>query len=303
MNSPRRPETTRSGAQANTLLIVLILLIVALIVVLLTCHHQQQDDTISNTGNSNTTNTNKNTPTDHHPIDTAALARLELPQARAGDEIIQHRGYTLCYREAAEQAAWVAYVATAAHALGDHTERTNRFRTDPLVTTGSATNADYEGSGYDRGHLAPAEDMGWSKKTMSESFYYSNMSPQVPAFNRGVWKRLEELLRYWATEYDSIYIVTGPVLTDGLPAIGPDRVSVPAYFYKVVLVYNSGGVKTIGFLLPNEASDATLRRFIVPVDTVEARTGLDFFPRLPDDVEAKVEGRADAGEWKWTRQE
>jgi len=143
--------------------------------------------------------------------------------------------------------------------------------------------------------------MAWSEPTMSESFYYSNMSPQVPAFNRGVWKRLEELVRYWSTVYDTIYIVTGPVLTQGLPNIGPDKVSVPEFYYKVILEYNSKGIKGIGFVLKNEPSAATLKNFAIPIDSVERLTGINFFPRLPDDVENRIEADPTIGQWRWTR--
>lgn len=283
MNSVRRPS-------ANLLPLLLIVLVVILILLLFTCHREKELP-------SGTPNTGNTIPPPSQPPPTG----LQIPQINPGDEIVKHEAYTLCYREDYEQAAWVAYVATGAHTLAAHVSRTNQFQTDPLVSTGSATNADYETSGYDRGHLAPAEDMGWSKKTMAESFYYSNMSPQVPAFNRGVWKRLEELVRYWSTVYDSIYIVTGPVLTPGLPVIGSDKVSVPAYYYKVVLVYNAKGAQAIGFLLPNEASAATLKSFALPVDSIEQRTGLDFFPQLPDKIEAEIESRDAVQDWPWTR--
>jgi endonuclease G len=268
--------------KSNTLLWVLILFIIVLLVVLYTCHKQK-------------------TATSRYSIDTTALQQLQIPAIRPTDEIVQHKAYTLSYNEEDEQASWVAYVLSGQQLASAHFERTNKFLKDPLVKTGSADDEDYDGSGYDRGHLAPAEDMSWSKETMKESFYYSNMSPQVPAFNRGVWRRLEELVRYWSSAYDSIYVVTGPVLTPGLPTIGPDKVAVPEYYYKVILEYNPKGVKGIGFLLRNEESAATLKNFAVSIDSVEHLTGLDFFPRLPDDAEEKIESQLNARDWLWTR--
>jgi endonuclease G len=178
-------------------------------------------------------------------------------------------------------------------------KRSNKFIIDPLVKTGSADNSDYAGSGYDKGHLAPAGDMGWSATSMKESFYYSNMSPQVPSFNRGVWKRVEELVRAWANEYKSVYIVTGPVLTNGLPTIGHDKVSVPKYFYKVILEYNASGTKGIGFVIPNAASQESLQRYAVSIDSVEKITGIDFFPLLPDKQEKAIESNLNVNEWTW----
>jgi hypothetical protein len=118
---------------------------------------------------------------------------LPLPE----EQIISHTAYLLSYNEEHEQANWVAYMLTSSK-LGSGLERSNRFLEDPLVASGTATNADYAKSGYDRGHLAPAADMSWSMQVMQESFYYSNMSPQLPGFNRGIWKKLEEKVRDWA---------------------------------------------------------------------------------------------------------
>src|SRR5690606_14328696 len=110
------------------------------------------------------------------------------------------------------------------------TKRTDNFRPDPKIASGTATNADYLRSGYDRGHLAPAADMGWSIASMSESFYFSNMSPQMPGFNRGIWSQLEKLMRTWAIEYGNIFLATGPVFSDSLPFIGANKVSIPDYY-------------------------------------------------------------------------
>jgi endonuclease G len=226
---------------------------------------------------------------------------LEIPAVAKGDQIINHSGHTLCFSPEHAQARWVAYPIRGSQLASAHYERTDQFMPDPQAQPRSADDKDYQGSGYDRGHLASAEDMSWSRESMEESFYYSNMSPQVPAFNRGVWRRLEELVRYWSAAYDSVYVVTGPILTSELPTIGSDNVSVPRYYYKAVLEYNPKGARAIGFLLPNEASAATLKSFAVSVDSLEHLTGLDFFPALPDDVEEKLESTADIRDWRWTR--
>lgn len=219
---------------------------------------------------------------------------LEIPGGNG--EIVCHTGYTLSYNEEHEQANWVAYELT-----GKETDRkfkrTNKFIVDPNVSTGSATSKDYNNSGYDQGHLAPAADMAWSITTMKESFYYSNMSPQVPSFNRDIWKKLEEQVRDWAVEDKAVYVVTGPVLTEGLPTIGPNNVSVPKYYYKVVLDYTLPGIKGIGFIMPNAGSKEPLKTYAVTIDSVEKFTGLDFFYRLPNDQEAVIEMNLDIGAW------
>ena len=95
---------------------------------------------------------------------------------------------------------------------------------DPLIP-GTDFSVDYQKSVYDRGHLAPAAGMRYTMETMLQSFFYSNMSPQLPRFNRGVWKKLEEQVRKWAVEYDSLYIVTGPIISDSIKDLVPHRVS------------------------------------------------------------------------------
>ena len=223
---------------------------------------------------------------------------LELPRLHDSSQMITHLGYTLGYNEACEQAAWVAYSLTKQETSGI-IERGDNFTVDPKVKTGSANKADYLKSGFDRGHLAPAADMKWSEQAMDESFYFSNMSPQLPAFNRGVWKRLEEKMRDWAIIYDSILIVTGPVLNSNLKKIGPNEVCVPTHYYKVVLDFKNASSKAIGFILPNSASKDDLRNFAVSVDSVEQITGLDFFFQLNDAFEKQLEEKVCIECWEW----
>jgi len=226
------------------------------------------------------------------------INNLELPVITGRDEVVKHLGYTLSYNEKNEQANWVAYELTAGETFKT-VNRSDDFRPDDDVRTGSATNADYKGMGYDRGHLAPAADMGWSTTSMQESFFYSNMSPQVSGFNRGVWKRLEEQVRQWAVDNHAIYVVTGPLLPEHLPTIGANKVSVPRYYYKVILDYTSPELKGIGFILPNASSSLPLRSFVVTIDYVEKMTGIDFFPALPDAQEQKIEKSVCADCWSW----
>jgi endonuclease G, mitochondrial len=233
-----------------------------------------------------------------YTVRSVTISKLEIPAASPTDLIITHTGYSLSYSEANEQANWVAYELTKEE-TNKVVERTDKFIPDPQVTTGTANDNDYSGSGYDRGHLAPAADMGWSSTTMAESFYYSNMSPQLPAFNRGIWKKLEELVRAWAVEYNSVSIVTGPVLTSGLKSIGPDKVSVPNYYYKVVLDYNEPDIKGIGFILPNAGSTEPLQSFAVSIDSVERFTGIDLYPALPDAQEKLIEKTLCIQCWSW----
>ena len=223
---------------------------------------------------------------------------LELPKQVGKDAIVTHTAYTLCYNELHEQANWVAYELTATETVSIY-ERTDKFLEDPEIKTGSATAQDYAGYGYDRGHLAPAADMGWSAQSMVESFYYSNMSPQDPSFNRGIWKKCEELVRNWAVDFDKIYVATGPILTAGLSNIGSNKVSIPKYYYKVILDYSAPQGSAIGFVMPNKGSSAPLQQYAVSIDSVEKLTGIDFYAALPDALESSIEKTVDLQHWDW----
>lgn len=227
--------------------------------------------------------------------------QYELAQANGHYQTIKHKAYTLCYAEKYNQSVWVAYSLTKQQLNGKH-KRPNKFMKDPQVTSRSATNEDYANSGYDRGHLAPAADMSWSAKAMEESFYYSNTSPQIPSFNRGIWKQLEEQIRIWTEENNHLYIATGPILKGNLPSIGPNRVPVPKFYYKVVLDYTAPNFKAIGFIIQNEGTKAPLSKFAVSVDSVEKVVGIDFFYQVPKAIQQKIESRADTTEWSWSYQ-
>jgi len=220
-----------------------------------------------------------------------------LPALGSNDQLVRRLGYTLKYVEKYELPAWVAYTLQQDQIDGQE-ERENQFMPDPAVKSGTAVSADYTRSGYDRGHLAPAADFKNSYQVMKETFYMSNICPQEPQFNRGIWLDLEKMVRSWAYKYKKIYVVTGPVLEPGLPTIGRlNKVAVPRQFYKVVLYVNPPYVKGIAFLMNNEPSNAPLTAFVVSIDQVERLTGVDFFPRLPDTIEKRVEAKSTAGEW------
>ena len=198
------------------------------------------------------------------------------------DTVIKHAGFDLSYSEKYEQASWVAYILTREEVETGNEERTDDFRPDTAVISGSAVLKDYSGSGYDRGHLAPAADMKWSAQAMSESFLLSNMSPQVPGFNRGVWARLESKVRDWAVQNDSLLVITGPVLNNINTFIGESRVGVPGAYFKVIADISYPEYKAIAFLLENKSSGDDLFSFAVTIDSVEKVTGYDFFSNLPD---------------------
>ena len=219
------------------------------------------------------------------------------PSIDKGKQVVKHKAYTLEYNEQHEQADWVAYILNGDKLNGGFKRRDN-FKSDRAVTTGSASLADYKRSGYDRGHLAPAADMNWSREVMDESFFMSNMSPQTAKFNRGIWKELEAQVRMWSARNNVLYVVTGPVLTGDEPkSIGDNGVTVPEYYYKVLLDFSEPELKSIAFILPNTVGNKDLKDYAVTIDRVEEKTGIDFFEKLPDGYEAELESKFSEKEW------
>ena len=251
--------------------------------------------------------TKKATPSSPAKAERASITPLpkgsELPQLKRKrtEQIIQHEGYTVSYNADYRIANWVAYVLTDKEARSDKAERQNKFVVDPLVKGASATNEDYTRTSYDRGHLAPAGDMKWSEKAMRESFYLSNITPQKPGLNRGIWKELEEQIRLWARENGAVLIATGPVIPDEeLNRLGKNRVGVPRQFYKVLCMVVNNQLEGVGFLFENRDYGTTpLRQMMVPIDSVEQVTGIDFFPALPDDEERQMEATVHTDLWSF----
>jgi endonuclease G len=242
-----------------------------------------------------------------------ALIRNGLPEISNPGDTVHHSLMVLSYNEKHEQANWVAHMISTDINKGVLT-RTNDFRVDPKIKTGSSEERDfflrilqedstfeYDGFGYDRGHLAPSADFRWCAKAMSESYYYSNMSPQVAEFNRQIWADLESMVREYVQENNrNVYVVTGPILQDDLPRIerGVNRLSIPREYFKVVIDIEDGQSSGIGFLIPNEECDYPVISYAVSIDSIEQRTGIDFFASLPDSLENKLETNFDIKHWQ-----
>lgn len=212
-----------------------------------------------------------------------------LPSSIAG-EVVNHEYFTLSYSEPHEQAEWVAYQLKKEHLTYEDRKRPY-FIEDPKVKSKSADWRNYRGSGYDRGHLVPAGDRRFSEYAYNETFYTSNISPQDANFNAGIWNRLEQQVRYWCKTYGDLIVITGGVLEDGLKEIGDEDVDVPNAFYKIVLKDKDDRKEAIAFLIPAKDSEKPLSQFVVSIDELEEKTGIDFFQKQPktwqDEVESK----------------
>lgn len=224
-------------------------------------------------------------------------ARFYVPQGGKGI-VIHHRQFSLSYVEKFELSEWVAYPLTRAQLNLPKFSRPDRFNPDYSIKTGSSMHRDYTGSGYTRGHLAPAADMAWDSLALRETFYMSNITPQLKFFNAGIWRELEEQTRDWARKFRRLYVVSGPVLSTITDRIGPSKVGVPKLYYKALLDLDEPEQKSIAFLIPNELSEKPLAEYAVAIDSVEILTGLNLFDALVDDRrEEKLERSYDLNLW------
>lgn len=221
-----------------------------------------------------------------HPAQQETTTSFILPACVDSHAVVHHRAYSLEYSEADEQPRWVAYMLCRSRLDGPYSRKKTpgcQFHADNAVITQSATLADYRRSGYSRGHLVPAADMKWDSLAQVETFLLSNISPQRDSFNSGIWNRMEMQVRRWAEEYDTLYVVTGPLLNEhGQERIGDNRVTVPSAFYKAIYIPSLR--QAIGFLIPHRQDKSALGTFAMPIDELETQTGIDFFAGMPDET-------------------
>lgn len=222
---------------------------------------------------------------------------LEMPSYIEDATILEKHGFTIGFAKKYKNAYWVAYKLDCKETNGK-IERGNYFREDEILGKYSPNTDDYYLSGYDKGHLIPAGDNTSDSLAMHDSFLMSNVSPQVPSFNRGIWKTLESQVRDWACKYDSLYIITGPVLNNSLPRLGKGKIAIPDYFYKSILLYNKDYQSIITFYMYQYTKDENLFDFVITTDSLETILGFDLFSNLDNKVENVLESRIDTTFWK-----
>lgn len=206
-------------------------------------------------------------------------------------QYICHLNYAIHYRYDTKTAEYVVEHLDKEDINGA-AKRKDDFRPDPLVDdTKEAHLEDYKGVPFDRGHLVPAADNRASDKQMSESFFLTNMVPQDPGHNRGIWKQLEVGVRNTAMARD-IYVISGTIYHPGYQTIGKNKVGIPSELWKVV--YDAKTGESIAFLFPNaKLSAKDLPKYATTVKNIEQATSLDFFPAL----NGKGEDTYDLSKW------
>ncbi|XP_006749392.1 endonuclease G, mitochondrial [Leptonychotes weddellii] len=243
-------------------------------------------------------------PGRHGPPSTCSRAALPAMQALRASltlyglpglaQLKSRESYVLCYDPRTRGALWVVEQLRPERLRGDGDRRSCDFREDDSVHAyHRATNADYRGSGFDRGHLAAAANHRWSQKAVEDTFYLSNVAPQVPHLNQNAWNNLEKYSRSLTRTYQNVYVCTGPLFlprteADGksyvkYQVIGKNHVAVPTHFFKVLILEAAGGqIELRSYVMPNAPVDEVvpLERFLVPIESIERASGLLFVPNI-----------------------
>ena len=221
-------------------------------------------------------------------VETPSLRRETRYGMPAADQVLFNRHYVLGYSYYFRQAKWALEIVDSEKV---DIERADNFRPDYRIPERfRADPIDYEHSGYDRGHLVASANQSESDIQNSETFLLSNMSPQNPQFNRNIWKKLEVAVRRLNAKksiYET-YVISGPIFDFSAPVswIGTEdhngtSLPVPnAYFKSVLTENNRGSLHMWSFIIPNEATDKTIKYFQVPTTLVEIMSGILLWDRL-----------------------
>ena len=205
---------------------------------------------------------------------------------------LEREGYICEYNPNTRNPLWTYEYLTAKSLQGNTTKALFKFNEDPLVPEMFRTRSeDFHGSVYERAHLCPPADQRFDHKVLGETFYLSNVSPQLPELKQGVWKNLEKQIREWTSTYESLDIFTGPLFLPNFRSkegafvhysvLGECQIAVPTHFFKVIRANNGSNRHEIKcFLVPNERIDdrTSLEKFEVSLETIEKSSGLKFFP-------------------------
>ncbi len=253
------------------------------------------DDLLSSSGGGGQTsyaNESFNAPIDED--------RTFLPTVSGKNQLVNHSYYSLSYNEKYEIPEWVAYRLTRKSLEAKNVPRAKRFSSDPQVKSRSAVHSDYSHSGYTRGHMAPAGDMAFNETAMKETFYMSNMAPQIREYNNGIWKELEEQTRDWAYKKDDLIVISGPIMSGIQESIGKNDIGVPKSFYKILVDGEGRTADAIGFVIPHAKSDKRLQEYAVSIDEIERLTGLDFFDNyFEESDEEAIEESFNINKWNF----
>ena len=211
--------------------------------------------------------------------------------------VLANTGYVVAYSDALGNPLWAAYKMTDV-TLGESPPRPEEFSVDPRTVVRIEPSV-YNRSGYDRGHLAPnyAIATRYGQQAQKETFLMSNITPQKHGLNAGLWKTLEQkIATNYPGRFGEVWVIAGPVF-GARPERLQRRVAVPEAFYMIVVDESDGRVRAQTFLFPQDATGESLDSYLVSIDEIERRTGLDFLSELPDEAEKALEAHKVSRAW------
>ncbi len=287
------------------------------------CGSDNDDDIAGGGGNANA-----NATTSANPY----VTRLEFPKVKGGGSIvITHKtsdkygvNYSVewdCEKKSQRWSCYQMYYKFTGNA-GRYDPDTNpgnhsgepQYPFDPKLPDGSYYVKQGDGyisdyfyrSGFDHGHIIPSADRQYSKEANYQTFYMSNMQPQYNKFNAKLWSDMEAKVRAWssksASNTDTLYVCKGGTIDNEnqiLTRIQGKQI-VPKYFFMALLMKNNMGYRAIAFWAEHENVDRSgdnLANYVISIDELESRTGIDFFCNLPDDIENHVEANVALSAW------
>lgn len=226
----------------------------------------------------------------------AICAHLEFGTPKKSDFVDCREGYAIGYNYQLKSAEWVAY-RLEHQEEGTGVDRTNDFRVDTKIPQQyQTTPSDYDEPIYDQGHLANSESIDTSENAMSETFFMSNMVPQLPGHNRAIWKGLENRERKWANKRGLVYVYAGPLFIGQTETIG-NKVPVPSHLWKVI--YDPVSQEAIAYVIEHKKLPTSkLDNYLESVDKVEALSNLDLLNTLEESLQAQVESTVQSRQWK-----
>lgn len=242
--------------------------------------------------------------------------RIEIPKLKGGSMNIFHTWtttengkeiitYSYEYDCTKKHVRWVALTFDNVTSQ-KKVERKDAYKTDPNIPLQYRTDGDDYYSPYNRGHMVASSDRLYSREANSQTFYYSNISPQLIAgFNQGgsTWDAIENKVQEWAkvsNPKDTTYIVKGTSIDYSTLETGKYGVQIPKYYYSTILSYKNGQYKAIGFYIEHKSDKSkNIKACAKSIDELESLTGLNFYHNLPDEIENAVEAKYNESDWSW----
>ena len=232
---------------------------------------------------------------------------LELPRLAGGNNnyFVMHRAsgkvnYSLEYDITKLHSRWVAFSFDAATAE-DNVRRSDAWSWDPKIPAAYDTSNFFRRSGYSRGHLVASEDRTFSQAANEQTFYYTNMSPQLQTHNAGIWHRLENRVQEWARDRafcDRLYVAKGGTIRDDQVESKKVRgvIVVPKYYWMALVMKKGSTYHGIGFLVEHRfyGAKTSMRSVALSIDELETKLGMDLFHNFPDDIEQQFEAESPA---------